>query len=215
MNKRFTVFDGPSNVWERAWESLARSTCAFDMVREDPAMAPLGAQVRSAFIEWSAVESERVQLRANLASISSRGRVADAALDYRVARLATAVIEKHGGRDGEIYRAMFPLAHESVIALGLDAELPAVALALSCLEKYREQAPELLEHVAPLRTAMQAGTSALADRAEVYGALGRLQARIESWLESESSLEIHVRSALTELAAQRGMDARWIEAFAV
>lgn len=208
----FSVFDGPSNAWDAAWAALTRSAFALDSVSDDPVIQPLARRVSAALHEWSEIESRRLQLRTATLAIAARIRVADAALDHRIESLANVVIASHGGRDGARYKSLFPEPHEGIVALGLDAEVPAATLVLSELERTQNLPADLAEELEPLRTALQVSNRALVERGEVYASLGSLQARVEAWLDSARVLREHVESELGVIAKNRGLPSRWIDA---
>jgi hypothetical protein len=208
----FSVFDGPTSAWESAGAALARSAAALETVSDDEALRALGVRAHGALREWGQLEAERARLRGLAIAINARIRVADAALDHRIELLAARVIEAHGGAEGERYRALFALEHEAIVALGLDAEIPAVTAVLAVLDGDQALPAELAEHREPLRRALQVGNRALLERGEVYGALGALQARIESWIASAVSLRAHLRDTLGLLAKRRGLPPRWVDA---
>lgn len=211
-HESFSVFDKPATPWESAWAQLAQASFALDAVSDDAAVSPLSRRVQAALREWSELEAQRSQLRTAALAVAARIRVADAALDHRIETLAERVIAAHGGREGARYRALFPEAHESVVALGLDAEVPAATLVLSQLEQDPGLPADLHEELEPLRTALQVSNRALIERGEVYAALGSLQARVEAWLDSARVLNDHVQSELGLIAKQRGLPARWVDA---
>jgi hypothetical protein len=208
----FSVFSGPSNPWEAAWASLTRAAFALDTVSDDEALQPIERAVSTALREWSELESRRVQLRTAALAVAARIRVADAALDHRIESIANVVIASHGGRDGEQYKKLFPAAHEGVVALGLDAEVPAATMILSELERTQNLPSDLAEELEPLRTALQVSNRALLERGDVYALLGSLQARVEAWLDSARVLHDHVAAELGILAKNRGLPSRWVEA---
>jgi hypothetical protein len=210
----FTVFDGASTSWEATWASLTQAAFALDTVSDDEALAPVSRRVQASLREWAELEAQRLRLRAAALGASARIRVADAALDHRIEALASSLIESHGGEKGERYRALFPEPHDGIVALGLDAEVPAVTLVLSELERAQDLPEDLRAHIEPLRTALQVSNRALMDRGEVYAALGSLQARVEAWLDSADVLREHVDDTLGMIAKERGLPLRWIDALA-
>jgi hypothetical protein len=210
----FTVFDGASTSWEATWASLTQAAFALDTVSDDEALAPVSRRVQASLREWAELEAQRLRLRTAALGASARIRVADAALDHRIEALASLVIESHGGEKGERYRSLFPEPHDGIVALGLDAEVPAVTLVLSELERAQDLPEDLRAHIEPLRTALQVSNRALMDRGEVYAALGSLQARVEAWLDSADVLREHVYDTLGTIAKDRGLPLRWIDALA-
>jgi hypothetical protein len=210
----FSVFDAASNSWEATWAALAQAAFALDAVSDDEAIAPLIRRVNASLREWNDIESQRLRLRTAALNVTARVRVADAALDHRIESLASVVIASHGGRDGARYKALFPEPHEDIVALGLDAEVPAATLVLAELEKSKDLAENLQAEIDPLRTALQVSNRALIDRGEVYSSLGALQARVEAWLDSASILHDHVLGELGTIAKNRGLPLRWVDALA-
>ena len=74
--------------------------------------------------------------------------------------------------------------------------------------------PEALTpHITPLRGCLTVGNAALAARAESYAALGRLQARVEAWLEHAEATQRNVHGDLTVLGDERGLSYRWTASF--
>lgn len=210
----FSVFDAASNPWEASWAALTQAAFALDAVSDDESIAPLLRRVQASLREWSEIESQRLRLRTAALGVTARIRVADAALDHRIESIGSAVIESHGGRDGARYKSLFPEPHEGIVALGLDSEVPAATLVLSELERAQDLPSDLTAEIEPLRTALQVSNRALVDRGEVYSALGSLQARVESWLDSAAILHDHVLSELGVIAKQRGLPLRWVDALA-
>ena len=212
QQEHFSVFDPASNPWEFTWATLTQSAYALEAVSDDESIAPLLRRVKAALREWGDIESNRLRLRAGALAVAARIRVADAALDHRIETLAHTVINAHGGEDGPRYKSLFPEHHENIVALGLDAEVPAVTLVLNELERSKDLPADLATEIEPLRTALQVSNRALVERGEVYSSLGALQARIEAWLESASVLHDHVMSELGALAKHRGLPLRWVDA---
>ena len=71
----------------------------------------------------------------------------------------------------------------------------------------------LVAFIGPLRACLIAGNQALTARAESYAALGRLQARIESWLETAGAVRANTQNLLEEIAEERGLDDRFVAGF--
>lgn len=213
-HEHFSVFDSASSSWEATWAALTQAAFALDAVSDDEAIAPLLRRVQASLREWNDIEAQRLRLRTAALGVTARIRVADAALDHRIESLGNLVIDSHGGRDGARYKSLFPEAHEGIVALGLDSEVPAATLVLSELERAQDLPANLQAEIEPLRTALQVSNRALIERAEVYGSLGLLQARVEAWLDSAEVLHDHVLSELGAIAKQRGLPLRWVDALA-
>lgn len=163
--------------------------------------------------DWERIESDRRQIRA--AAIASRAhvKVADAALDLLLQKVAEAILAESDGERGELYQRFFPEAHERVVALGLDGELPAASVVMSQLDEGGEVPDVLTAYIEPLRRCLTLGNGALGQRADTYAALGRLQARVEAWLETAGAASRNVHVDLTALSAERGLGGRWAASF--
>jgi hypothetical protein len=200
--------------WEARFESLVFVFEALRLHVEDPDLARLADRVLGVLQDWEAIEGDRRRLRH--ATLLARVHIqsADAALDQRIHEFAASLLQQTGGSENhELYTRFFPEHHDTVIELGLDAETPVAMLIAAMLEEQSDLPETLKEHLAPLRRALQAGNSALAERADALGNLGRHQARVEAWLESAECTVKTVRRGIESLAKQRGFGGHWVRAF--
>lgn len=204
---------GAGASWEDAYEELAFTAFALHTQVDDAALSPLFTEVRGVLADWERIESDRRQIRA--AAIASRAlvKVADAALDLLLQKLAGTILEESEGERGELYQRFFPEPHERVVALGLDGELPAASLAMAQLDDGDAVPDALGAFVAPLRRCLTLGNGALTQRADTYADLGRLQARVEAWLETAGAVSRNVQGDLEKLSEERGLSSRWTASF--
>lgn len=202
--------------WEETYESLAYTAFALGTHADDAQIQPLLRQVRGILVDWEAIEGDRRKARGAAIATRAEVRVADASLDHTLAELAATVLRlADQRRDAPLYQRLFPEPHEAVIDLGLEGELPAAAVALAQLEEGDDLPDEVRQHTEALRRAVQVGNGALARRGEAYAALGRLQARVESWHENAESTARYIHKALIRLGESRGLSYRWTASFFV
>lgn len=198
--------------WEDAYEELAYTAFALATQADDAAIAPLHAKVTGVLADWERIEADRMRLRGAALAARASVHVADAALDLALGKLGEAALAaSERDRAREPYAGLFPEAHEQVIELGLDGELPAAMLALARLEESGDE--RLRPHLATLRACVAVGSSALVARADAYAELGRLDARIEAWLDGADAVLRVVGRELERLADERGLGKRWIASF--
>lgn len=218
MSRALTFPTDPSR-WHDAYENLSFTGFALATQADDPAIAPLYTEVRAVLADWERIEGDRRHHRSAAIAARAHARVADAALDLAIAKLAKAVLEHTGGsRDHSLYRRLFPVAHEQVIALGLDGELPSASMVMSELDAASAHGGDgpmarLAPHAEPLRQCVQLGNAALAGRADAFAELGRIEARVEAWLETADAVTRSVVHELSLLAERRGLDTRWTKSF--
>jgi hypothetical protein len=199
--------------WDDTYEDLAYTAFALATQADDPALGALYARVTGVLADWERIEADRRRLRGAAIAARAAVQVADAALDIELRRLAEAVLaECEGDRASELYRRYFPEPHEHVIALGLDGELPAASVAMAQLDESKPS-DALLAHVVPLRTCLALGNAALMQRAEAYAELGRMQARLEAWLEGAAATMRTVRRDLASLGETRKLGHHWSASF--
>ena len=180
----------------------------------DPELGDLFQDVRGVLAEWEAIEADRRRLRARAIEARAHVRVADAALDRTLNRLAAAILEEvDGDREDPLYQRFFPEDHEHVVALGLDGELPAATLAMAQLDEGGDYPDPLVAFIASLRASLSAGNQALTARAEAYADLGRLQARVEGWLETAGAVRATVQNAIGAIAEERELGERFSASF--
>ena len=208
-------------LWEDAYEELAYTAFALGTQAGDAAIAPLFTEVRGVLADWERIELDRRSLRGVAIASRAHVRVADAALDVMLGKIAEAVLEETGGdRSDALYTRFFPQPHEQVIALGLDGELPVAGVCMAQLDAAKEEGGEAVSdaiaaHAEQLRACLTVGNQALSARADAYADLGRLEARVEAWLEGASAVARHVHHTLSELGEARGLGYRWTATFFV
>lgn len=199
--------------WDDTYEDLAFTAFALATQTDDAAIGPLYVKVTGVLADWERIEADRRRLRGAAIAARAAVHVADCALDLELHRLADAVLaECDGDRGSELYRRFFPEPHEHVIELGLDGELPAASVAMAQLDEGKPS-EALQAHVNPLRACLTIGNSALVQRAESYAELGRMQARLEAWLESAAAVTRTVRAELARVGQERGLGAHWSASF--
>jgi hypothetical protein len=218
MSRALTFPTDPSR-WDDAYEDLSFTGFALATQADDPAIAPLYTEVRAVLADWERIETDRKSGRGAAIGARAQARVADAALDLAIAKLAKAVLEHTGGaRDHALYWRLFPVAHERVIALGLDGELPSASLVMAELDAAKEEGDDgpladLAAHAEPLRQCLMIGNAALTARAHAFAELGRIEARVEAWLETADAVTRGVAHELSVLTEIRGLDTRWTKSF--
>jgi hypothetical protein len=195
------------NEWTQMHDALAYAAFALATQADDESLATVYHKIASELGQWEQLEGERRRLAREAIAARAHVRMADAALDHVLHRLAAAAKEH-----GAIYARLFPEGHEEVIELGLDGELPAAAIAMTVLDEEGTPAP-LKAHAAHLRQALAVGHGALSARADTYAARGRLEARMEACLEDGQGLLRATKSALEKIAKERRLPARWVDAF--
>jgi len=198
-----------------SYDSLLASAAAMATQAEDPDLVGLLERTQSFLDEYRSITGHGETLRITAIATTARVRVADAALDRTLERFAIALLERIE-RGTESYRRFFPIPHEDVIELGLDAELPSAMLVLAELDREGEEelGASLDASRASIQQAVQIGNAVLADRVEAYAALGRHRARLECWIESAEALRRTLRRRLEAIATERGLGERWVRALA-
>ncbi|MBX3275447.1 MAG: hypothetical protein KF729_34625 [Sandaracinaceae bacterium] len=200
--------------WEEAYEGLAFSAFALATQADDPELGKLATEVRGLLGDWEQVEGDRRRARADAIAARAHVAVADAALDLALTRIAEAILaETSGSREHGLYRRFFPEPHERVIALGLDAELPIAAAAMAQLDEGEAVPDALKAYVETLRRCLAMGNASLGARAECYANLGRLESRVEAWLETADATTRNVHGDLTRIADERGLPYHWVASF--
>ncbi len=207
------VTSGAGASWENVYEELAFTAFALQTQADDAALARYFTQVQGVLADWERIEADRRQIRAAAIAARAHVKVADAALDLLIQRIAETTLAESDGERGELYQRFFPEAHERVVALGLDGELPAASVVMAHLDEGREVPEALMAYVDPLRRCLALGNGALTGRADTYAALGRLQARVEAWLETADAVSRNVHTDLTKLSEERGLSYRWVASF--
>ncbi|MCB9597410.1 MAG: hypothetical protein H6719_32090 [Sandaracinaceae bacterium] len=205
---------GASAEWEESYEELAFTAFALGTQADDPELAKLAQEIHGVLADWEHIERDRRQLRGLAIAARAHVRVADAALDLALSKIAETVLAETGGsRDHDLYRRFFPEPHERVIALGLDAELPIAAAAMAQLDEGESVSDALKAHTTTLRQCLMLGNQSLGARADAYAGLGRLEARVEAWLETAECVLRNVHGDLTSLGDARGLSYRWTASF--
>lgn len=205
---------GAGAEWEESYEEIAFTAFALASQADDADLAKLARELGGVLADWERIETDRRRLRAAAIASRAHARVADAALDLALTKIAEAILAATDGKtDHDLYQRFFPEPHERVIALGLDAELPIAAAAMAQLDE-GEVVPEALRGYAEtLRACLSIGNAALTARAEAYADLGRLEARVEAWLETAECTLRNVHGDLTLLGDRRGLSYRWTASF--
>ena len=204
---------GDSAAWEDRYEELAFTAFALHTQIDDAALGKLFTEVQGVLADWERIEADRRRIRGAAIAARARVKVADSALDLILQKLAETLIAESDGQRGELYQRFFPEAHERVVALGLDGELPAASLVMAQLDEGGTVPDGLSIYIEPLRACLGLGNGALAQRADGYAELGRLAARVEAWLETADAVNRNVHADLTTLAEDRGLSARWVGSF--
>lgn len=205
---------GAGAAWDEAYEELAFTAFALATQADDPELARMAIEVRGVLADWEQIEADRRRLRGAAIAARAHARVADAALDLVLTKIAETILKETGGSaEHALYRRFFPEPHERVIALGLDAELPIAGAAMAQLDEGEAVPAALAAHGAPLRACLAVGHAAIHGRAEAYAELGRLEARVEAWLETAEATLRNVHGDLTTLGDRRGLSYRWTASF--
>ncbi len=201
-------------LWEDAYEQLSFTAYALRSQAADEELTELFDDVRGVLADWEAIEADRRALRARAIEARAMVRVADAALDRTLARVGETLLElTEGDRDHDLYRRFFPEDHERLVSLGLEGELPGASLVMAQLDEGGEIPDPLVAFIAPMRACLTAAHQAITGRAESYAGLGRLQARVEAWLETAGAVRANTQNALDELAEERGLSDRFAASF--
>lgn len=205
---------GASAKWEESYEEIAFTAFALGTQADDPELLALAQELGGVIADWEQIETDRRRLRATAIAARAQTRLADAALDLALTRIAETILaETDGKTDHDLYRRFFPQPHERVIALGLDAELPIAAAAMAQLDEGEAVSDALKGLAETLRACLTLGNAALAARADAYADLGRLEARVEAWLETAEATLRNVHGDLTLIGDRRGVSYRWTAAF--
>lgn len=203
-----------SQDWEAAFEGLAYLHEALATFVDDDALHRLSQRVATVLVDGERIEHDRRLIWRSLVAAQAHVRLADAALDHQLSVFAHVLLEHtHGKRDHELYRRLFPEAHEDVIDLGLDAEVPIVTLVLTVLDGDESIDAAVRDRRDLLRRGLQKANQALAERADAYANLGRHRARVEAWLETAGCTSRVVGRELERLAKERRLGTRWLQAF--
>lgn len=197
---------------ESAYESVAFTVEALAARPDDADLTRLADRVRGVLSDWESLDANRRTLRRAVLQASAQVHVADASLDASIAAFARDLLALHG-KDSEQYKRFFPEAHEEIIAMGLESELPVVTLVLAQLDASTDVNPTLTAHTDALRSGLRLGNGALANRADAHAELGRHAAREQSWSETSLASLVSVRRALDKLATARGLGPSWVSAF--
>lgn len=196
-------------------DELIFSVEALSARADDAALHGIAARLTSLIDDFAAIDLDgRARRRAILAA-TARAKVADAALDAGIAAFARDLLALAGGSEDPRYAGYFVEGHEEVIAMGLDSELPQVAVIVGRLDGDADAPAALRAHLEPLRAALQMGTAALADRSDAYADLGRHEARCVAWRETAACALRGARRALVTLATDRGLAATWVDTYFV
>lgn len=197
---------------ESAYESVAFTVEALAARAGDAELTRLSDRLRGVLADWENLDASRRALRRAVIQSRAHVHVADATLDAAIAAFARDLVA-FAGRDGALYQRFFTDAHEDIIAMGLESELPVVTLVLAQLDASQDVPTALAAHAEPLRAGLRLGNAALANRADALAELGRHMAREESWGETSFAGLVSVRRSLERLAASRALPPSWVSAF--
>lgn len=197
------------------YEQVASTVEALAAQPGDAELVKLSARAASLLNEYETIEADGRRLERAVIRASAHVRVADATLDAAIATFASDLLAAVSQNvDAELYRRYFPEAHEDVIAMGLDSEVPEVTLIVHALDQNVEGTPEpLRRHLEPLRAGLKMGNGALAGRSDALADLGRHQARVEAWHETAASSLRSLRHTVARLAQKRALPPTWTDAF--
>lgn len=182
---------------------------------DDPKLKELAARLAPLLDDHALIESDGRALRRAVIAATARAKVADAALDAGIAAFARELLALSGGAEDPRYQGYFVDGHDDIIAMGLDSELPQVALIVGRLDGDPDAPPSLRAHLAPLRAGLRLGNAALADRSDAYADLGRHEARCVAWRETAACALRGVRRSLVALATDRGLAPTWVDTYFV
>lgn len=196
-------------------DALLFSVEALSTRDDDPALLALAARLRPLVEDFAVIEADGRERRRAVIAATARAKVADAALDAGIAAFARDLVALSGGADDPRYKGYFVDGHDEVIAMGLDSELPQVAVIVGRLDADPDAPPVLRAHLGTLRAALQLGNSALGDRSDAYADLGRHEARCVAWRETASCALRGARRALVALATDRGLAPNWVDTYFV
>jgi hypothetical protein len=177
---------------------------------EEAALTALGQRLAALLEDHAGIEADGRALRRAVLRATAQARVADAALDAGIAAFAKDLLALGGEA---VYAGYFVEGHDEVIALGLDTELPQVALIVAKLDADASAPSSLRAHLDSLRAGLRLGTSALANRGDAYADLGRHEARVVAWRETAASALRSARRTLVARATNLGLAPTWVDTF--
>jgi hypothetical protein len=203
-----------SNSHDTSPDHIAFTVEALSALPGDAELAKLSTRVAPLLNDWATIDAEGRRLERAVVRASAHVKVADATLDAALGAFAAALLaEVNGDQQSALYTRFFSDAHEDVIAMGLDSEVPEVTLIVHALDQGDDAVPAALRaHTETLRAGLKLGNGALAARSDSLADLGRHMARVEAWHESAQSALRSVHGALSRVAQNRGLSAHWVDA---
>jgi hypothetical protein len=203
----------PDHAHPAILDALTFTVEALSARGDDAKLQGLAQRLSPLLSDHDTIEADGHALRRAVIAATARVKVADAALDAGIAAFAKDLLALSGGAADPLYQGYFVDGHEDVIALGLDSELPQVAVIVGRLDADAAAPAGLRAHLEPLRAGMRMGNAALADRSDAYTDLGRHEARCVAWRETAGCALRSTRRALVALATDRGLASTWIDTF--
>jgi hypothetical protein len=196
-------------------DNVAFTVEALGALPGDAELAKLANRASALLNDWENIEAEGQRLERAVIRASAHVRVADVTLDAALSAFANDLLtEVKGDTSSELYGRYFAEAHEDVIAMGLDSEVPEVTLIVHGLDRAGNDAPASLRaHLEPLRAGLKLGNGALASRSDALADLGRHMARVEAWHETAESTLGSLHGRLERIAAARNLSEDWADAF--
>ena len=201
---------------QASYDDVAFTVDALAARADDTELTKLSHRVDGLLHDWENIDAEGRRLKRAVTRATAHVHVADATLDAALGAFARDLVALvSGNAESDLYKRFFPEAHEDVIAMGLDSEVPEVTLIVYTLEQNAETPGALKGHLEPLRSSLRLGNGALAARADALAELGRHQARVEAWNETARSTLKSLRKTLGRIAEARKLPSTWAEAFFV
>lgn len=199
---------------ESAYEAVAYTVDALSAQAGDAELTQLAGRVSGLLGDWEAIDADRRRLRRIVLGATARARVADATLDAAIHAFAHDLLAAVGNDTAApLYTRFFPEAHEDIIEMGLDSEVPVVTLLLANLDSTDDVPEALKAHADALRAGLKLGNSALLDRSDALADLGRHSAREQAWAETAVSTLRSVHRHIVRLATARALPIAWADAF--
>lgn len=203
----------PDHAHAAIIDALTFTVEALSARGDDAKLQGLAQRLAPLLSDHATIEADGRALRRAVIAATARVKVADAALDAGISAFARELLTLSGGAEDARYQGYFVDGHDDIIALGLDSELPQVAVIVGRLDGDADAPAALRAHLEPLRAAMRLGNAALADRSDAYTDLGRHEARCVAWRETAGCALRSTRRALVALATDRGLAPTWIDTF--
>ena len=115
-------------------DALTFTVEALSARSDDAKLQGLAQRLAPLLSDHATIEADGRALRRAVIAATARVKVADAALDAGIAAFAKELLALSGGAADPLYQGYFVDGHEDVIALGLDSELPQVAVIVGRLD---------------------------------------------------------------------------------